>query len=123
LGDFSRLDYQRVGDILAVRPLVQILGPWDGLDDPPAEAGELRDQLRQLMVAEAEPLLLLDLRAFGFRAIGTGSCFRCTEIAPCKARKWMACVRAEVAELFASTTLDRLLPMSTDFDEAIVMLS
>ncbi|MCY2989161.1 MAG: STAS domain-containing protein [Planctomycetota bacterium] len=122
MGDYSRLNYQHVGDVLVVRPLVRVLGPWDGLDDRPAEAVEFRDQLRQLLDADAGPLLL-DIRGFPFARNWLWFLVPLAKDFKVQGRKWMICVQPRVAEAFAITKFDRVLPIGTDLDEAVVTLS
>jgi hypothetical protein len=120
--DNSRLEYRRASGVLIVRPLVRVLGPWDGADEPPAEALEFRDQLRALLGAEAGPLLL-DLH--GFEAARNWDWWLVPLARDCRApgRPLALHVRPSVAEVFAVTRRGHLLPTFTGLEEAVAALS
>jgi hypothetical protein len=122
MSECSRLDYSRVGNVLTVRPLIRLLGPWDGSDEPPAETLEFRDQFQHLLGAAAGPLLL-DLRGFEFARNWNWFLVPLSRDCLGQGRRLAACVRPEVAEVFAVTKLDRLLPIRAVFEEALAALS
>ena len=76
----------------------------------------------RLMIAETGPLLL-DLRAFEIVRNWNWLSIPLHRDCQAQGRKWMICVQSKVAEVLTVTKLDRLLPISTDFDDALVSLS
>lgn len=122
MGDNSRLEYLRAGQVLVVRPLTRVLGPWDGADDPPAEALEFRDQLQAILGVEAGPLLL-DLHGFEFARNWNWWLVPLTRDCRAAGRPLAVYARSPVAEAIAATRLDRLLPTFTGFAEAVAVLS
>lgn len=118
---YWRLEYRLAGAVLVARPLPRVIGPWDGADEPPVEALEFRDQLTRLLREQCGPLLL-DLTGYEFAR--NWNWFLVPLVRDCRAegRPLAAWVGSQVAEQFAVTRLDRLLPIRTTFDAAVAAL-
>ena len=120
MGDYPLLQYRRDGEVLVVRPVLRVLGPWDGADPPQPEVIELLDQLCRLTIAEDGPLLL-DLSRYEF-APNWGWFVLLVRDCSRRQRRLAVWVSPAVAEQFAVIKYDRLVAVRTTFAEAVSAL-